>query len=146
MLSSTCKYGVRACIYISIYGKDKLLNIKDIAKGLDIPVPFLGKILQGLVKRKILSSQRGTLGGFKFARDPKTISFLDIIDSIDGLDVFNECLLGVRICTSNPEHAKVCPFHTKLDPLLLKMHNVFKNNTVGYFAEKLEHFKDFVLI
>lgn len=146
MLSNTCKYGIRACIYLAVYGDDRLLNIKEIAKGLDVPEPFLGKILQTLAKKKILTSQRGISGGFKFARDPKTISFLEIVEIIDGLDVFNECILGVRICSSTPEHAHDCPFHTKLDPLLLKMYNVFKDNSVGDFAEKLEDYKDFVLV
>jgi len=146
MLSNTCKYGVRACIYIALYGKDKLLNIKEIAKGLQVPEPFLGKIMQTLAKKKIFTSQRGISGGFKFARDPKEISFLEIIEIIDGLDVFKECLLGVRICRSSPKHAADCPFHTKLDPLLNKLYTVFKENTVGDFAEKLERFEDFVLV
>ncbi|MBN2664707.1 MAG: Rrf2 family transcriptional regulator [Bacteroidales bacterium] len=146
MLSNTCKYGIRACIYMAVYGKDKLLNIKEIAKGLDVPEPFLGKILQTLAKKKILTSQRGISGGFKFARDPCKVSFLEIVEVIDGLDVFHECILGVRICTSTPEHAKDCPFHTKLDPLLLKLYKVFKENSVGDFADKLEDFRDFVLI
>ena len=70
MLSTTCKYGIRASIYLAIYGKEKLINIKQMAKGLEIPEPFLGKIMQTLAKRKVLYSQRGIDGGFKFNKDP----------------------------------------------------------------------------
>ncbi len=146
MLSNTCKYGVRACIYIALYGKDKLMNIKQIAKGLDVPEPFLGKILQILAKKKILISQRGITGGFKFAKDPHNIYFLDIIEIIDGLDVFNECLLGVRVCKLSPEHTKDCPFNTKLDPLLDKLYDVFKEHSVGEFADHLKSIKESILI
>ncbi len=129
-----------------MYGEDKLMNIKDIAKGLEVPEPFLGKIMQTLAKKKILYSQRGISGGFKFAKDAEKIFFIDIIEILDGVDVFHKCLLGVRICTMSPEYADKCPFHTKLDPLLDDMYKVFKENSIGDFANKLSDFKDFVLI
>ncbi len=146
MLSNTCKYAIRALIYLALYGKDRRLNIKDIAKGLDVPEPFLGKIMQILSKNKILASQRGIHGGFVFNKDPKEVSFYEIIKIIDGDDVFHKCLLGVRICTMSPEFADNCPFHIKLDPIQEKLLEVFRTNTIGGFAEQLTDYKDFVLI
>ena len=146
MLSNTCKYGIRACIYVAMYGGDKLINIKDIAKGLDVSEPFLGKIMQTLAKKKIFYSQRGISGGFKFAKDYKKIFFIDIIEVLDGVEVFQKCLLGLRICTMSPEYTDNCPFHLELDPLLESMYKVFKENSIGDFAEKLTDYKEFVLI
>ena len=59
MLSNTCKYGIRAVIYIALSNTDKRrIGIKEISKELDIPTPFLGKILQTLVKDKLLVSTK----------------------------------------------------------------------------------------
>ncbi len=146
MLSNTCKYAIRALVYISLYQNDRLLNIREIAKGLEVPEPFLAKILQVLAKQKILYSQRGINGGFKFQVDPHKISFLKIVDLFDGLSIFNTCILGIRICEATPEYAENCPFRKKLDPVRDSLYKVLKNNTIGEFTDNLSDYKDFILI
>jgi Rrf2 family iron-sulfur cluster assembly transcriptional regulator len=57
MLSNTCKYAIRAVVYISVFGsKEKKTGIKEISEKLEIPTPFLGKILQSLARNKVLTS------------------------------------------------------------------------------------------
>jgi len=64
MLSNTCKYAVRALIYLGKYSVDGTkIGIKKISSDLIIPTPFLGKILQNLVKQKVLVSTKGPNGG-----------------------------------------------------------------------------------
>ena len=68
MLSNTCKYAIRAVVYLSVYGSDqKMIGIKEISAALDIPSPFLSKILQTLARKKILHSIKGPHGGFSKA-------------------------------------------------------------------------------
>ena len=51
MLSNTSKYAIRAVIYLALYStKEKKVGIKEVASELDIPSPFLGKILQQLAR------------------------------------------------------------------------------------------------
>ena len=69
MLSNTCKYAIRAVIYLAVNDEDgKKIGIKQISKDLDIPTPFLGKILQSLAKQKLLKSTKGPHGGFSIGR------------------------------------------------------------------------------
>ena len=76
MLSNTSRYAIRAVIYLALKSKDESkIGIKTISKDLDIPTPFLGKILQTLAKHKILSSTKGPHGGFGLGRNPYDISF-----------------------------------------------------------------------
>lgn len=145
MLSSSCKYALRALIYLALQDRNQLVNIKEIAKELVIPEPFLGKIMQNLVKAKVLESQRGINGGFRFKKDPEILSFLEIIEIFDGLDVFNECVLGMRIC-SDEAHAEDCPFRMKLDPLRDKFYKIFKETTIGFFSRNISSFSDTILI
>ena len=65
MISNTSRYAIRALIYLAVRTKNKeKIGIKKIADELQIPSPFLGKILQTLVKQSILASTKGPNGGF----------------------------------------------------------------------------------
>jgi len=144
MLSSTCKYAIRASVYLAVFAKDNLVSVKVVAEKLEIPEPFLGKILQNLAKSGILKSQRGIVGGFKFNNDPNLVTLLDIVKIFDGLNVFHDCVLGMRICETDHKNYKNCPFREKIDPLLDNMYQIFKNQTIGDFASNLDSIKDFV--
>ena len=90
MLSNTCKYAIRALIYLANYSQDnRKIGIKKISEDLKIPSPFLGKILQSMAREKILASTKGPNGGFALGRDAKDISLYDIVVHVDGEKYFN---------------------------------------------------------
>ena len=132
MLSNTCKYAIRAVLYLAINEKESTkIGIKKISEDLEMPTPFLGKILQVLSKNKLLNSTKGPHGGFSLGKDAHDISLLNIVEIIDGHD----CVIGVRICEDDEEKKKLCPFHEELDPLRDKMYAQFKNLTIGQFRD-----------
>lgn len=136
MISNTCKYAIRAVIYLAVNSKDdEKIGIKKISEDLDLPGPFLGKIMQTLAKNKLLNSIKGPHGGFSLAKDPKDISLYDIVEVIDGTDVFNECLIGVKICENNPEYETLCPFYKKSHAVRHQLVKVFREQSIGDFAE-----------
>ncbi len=97
MLSNTCKYAIRALIYLGNFSKNgEKIGIKKIAGDLDIPTPFLGKILQSLVKQKILSSTKGPNGGFGLGKPAGEITLYDIVKTVDGEDFFLNCLISLE--------------------------------------------------
>lgn len=73
---------------------------KEIAEVYGIPPQLLAKILQRLVKAKLLASQHGTNGGYALARDPRTISAFDVIKAIDGPLFITSCFKGA--CDQTP--------------------------------------------
>jgi Rrf2 family protein len=136
MLSNTCKYAIRAVVYLAIHEKEDLkIGIKKISADLDIPSPFLGKILQVLSKNKLLKSSKGPNGGFTLGRKASKISLLDIVEVIDGMDFFNSCLIGMKVCSKNKKMKEKCPFHESLDPVRDELHKKFKNLTIGHFKD-----------
>lgn len=144
MLSSTSKYGIRAVIYLALNaGMVKKIGIKQISKDLNIPAPFLGKILQTLARKKVLSSIKGPHGGFSLGRDAKDITLLDIVENIDGVDTFSNCLIGVRSCTKGEKH---CPTHHKYGPIRQQLYDLFKNETISQLAEELKDSKGNVIL
>ncbi len=147
MISNTCKYGIRAVLYIAVNGKDdKKIGIKKIAEDLDLPGPFLGKIMQTLAKQKLLNSVKGPHGGFSLAKDANSISLYDIVSIIDGTDVFHECLIGIKICENNPEHEEFCPFMEKSHEVRDKLKKVFKDQSIGEFASGIKNIEQILRI
>ena len=139
ILSNTCKYAIRGTIYLALSdGEENKIGIKKISEALDIPTPFLGKILQNLVKFKILSSTKGPRGGFGLAKGEDEITLLEIIEVIDGLDIFEECLIGLRSCNEIGHDIVPCPMHKKFRPISNQLYDLFNNETIGNLKKEIE--------
>jgi Rrf2 family protein len=119
MLSNTCKYAIRAVIYLSVNEKKGVkIGSKQISKDLEIPLPFLGKIMQQLAKNKILASTKGPHGGFSLSKPAESIFLIEIVNLFDGSEVFDSCLLGLSLCDADPGKKEICPMHPVSEPLL----------------------------
>jgi Rrf2 family protein len=130
IFSKKCEYGLRAVLYLSAKGKDVVVSADEISKKLRIPREFISKILQNLTKFKLIKSRKGNKGGFSLAKEPSKIRLLDIVKAIDGLKVFESCVLGFPKCSpSNP-----CPVHNKWGKLREDAYNML-------IEENLEDFK-----
>ena len=124
MLSNTSKYAIRAVIYLALYaGEDKKIGIKKISKDLNIPTPFLGKILQTLAKHKLLSSTKGPHGGFGLGKPAQEIHLIDIVDLIDGQDIFKKCLVRLDECSEDEKEQ--CSMHNKYLEIRKNLYSLF---------------------
>lgn len=142
ILSNTCKYAIRASIYLALNdGESQKIGIKKIAEDLDIPTPFLGKILQDLVKHKILSSTKGPHGGFGLEKDPSEITLLEIIDVTDGMDMFYECLIGLPTCRDHDPNFVPCPINKKFRPISKQLYELFQTETIENLKEEIKNSK-----
>ncbi|KKN20514.1 hypothetical protein LCGC14_0934910 [marine sediment metagenome] len=84
-ISRSAGYALLAVGYISQnQKKDKCVFSQDISKKYKIPLEYLLKIMQQMVKVGILRSKRGPRGGFNIGRASSQITFLNIIEAIDG--------------------------------------------------------------
>ena len=94
------------------------VNVKKVAQELELPQPFLAKLLQQLTKNRFVSSTKGPKGGFYLSTDDKKNTIWDIIKVIDGLAKFDECFLGLSKCSDEnpcPVHFIVFPFNFPFD-------------------------------
>jgi len=107
LLSKTCIYGLRAIILLSSKKQGEYITIRELSDELDISFYFLTKVLQKLTKSNLLESYKGPNGGVKLARASSTITFMDVVLSIDGNTLINECALGLPGCGV----LKPCPLH-----------------------------------
>ncbi len=88
---------------------DQRVGVKEIADTLDVPGPFLAKLLQQLTRNNLVSSVKGPNGGFFLSEKNRNEPLRKVVECIDGPEVFSACILGLPVCSSeNP-----CPLHTQ---------------------------------
>jgi Rrf2 family protein len=83
-ISRSTGYALLAAGYIAQHHKEGIILSQDIAKKYNIPLEYLLKILQQLVKANLLRSKRGPRGGFSLAKPLKKITLLQVIEAVDG--------------------------------------------------------------
>jgi len=83
-VSSSVSYGLLAVGYVAQHKDKNLVLSQDVAKEYDIPLEYLLKIMQQMVRGQILRSKRGPRGGFSLARPLNKITMLDVIEAVDG--------------------------------------------------------------
>jgi len=114
MLSVSCKAAIKAVVFLgSKFESNQKFSIKEVAEYINENEHTVGKLLQKLVKEKIINSSKGPKGGFYLISRQKNIRILQIIEAIDGKDVFKNCGLGFSKCSE----LRPCPFHNDFKPV-----------------------------
>ncbi len=90
-LTKKADYGLIALKHLAARGRRATASAKAIADCYGIPLPLLAKVLQTLARAGLLQSAPGTNGGYRLARDPRHISALEVIRSIDGPFFLTSC-------------------------------------------------------
>lgn len=70
---------------------DEPVTAQRLAAGHDLPVAYLNKQLQALVRASILESLPGANGGFRLARSPEAITLMDVVVAVDGTQEAFRC-------------------------------------------------------
>ena len=109
-----------------------MVSSDEISKVLKIPREFISKILQSLRESGLIISNKGKSGGFGLAKDPSRIKLIDVVAAIDGLDIFDSCVLGFPECS--PTHP--CPVHETWGTLRTQAYDMLNSETVDKLKDK----------
>jgi Rrf2 family protein len=125
VLSQTVEYALRAVVMLA-QDPETPRTVEDMATVTKVPAAYLAKILQGLVKRGVLQSQRGVGGGIRLAADPAHVTILEIVNAVDPIQRIRTCPLGL----SN-HGVNLCPLHRRLDNALALVEAAFADSTLA---------------
>ena len=75
-------HAIEAVLDISIHSSHAPARAKEITKRQCIPSRYLEKILQELVRQKILKGTRGPNGGYALGREKRNIFLIDIYNAV----------------------------------------------------------------
>lgn len=132
IFSKKCEYGMQAVLFLAASNPGKIVPSDTISQVLKIPKEFISKILQSLRDSGIINSVKGKSGGFQLAKDPSEIKLIDVVAAIDGLEMFNSCVLGFRECSPDAP----CPVHDDWGDLRNKAYDMLSNETLDKLTEK----------
>jgi Rrf2 family protein len=91
-ISRKSDYALRAMVYVAAWDNDKICSINEISDAEKVPREYLAKILKELSLQGFLHSYKGINGGYRLARPRKDITFLNIIEAMQGKIAVNDCI------------------------------------------------------
>jgi Rrf2 family protein len=129
--SKTASYSLNILSYMATHDEENL-SAKFLNEKLDIPYPYLRQILKNLSRNGFIQSTRGRSGGFAFSKKTYDITLADIIESTDGLENLNQCILGFKSCPFNNE----CTMHEVWESTRAGILKVLKETSLADLTKK----------
>ena len=131
LFSKTQEYALQALIHLAHTPDEFRLN-RDVADTLEVPGPYLAKVLKRFAHIGYLESAKGRGGGYRIRKRALEASIREVVVAADGYDPFVGCLLGLSRCS---DHA-ACPIHERWMPLRDKVTALLEKETVAGLAGK----------
>ncbi len=125
MISQTVEYALRAIVTIAQH-EGQPCTAKKLAEITQVPLPYLSKLMQGLVRGGLVTSQRGLHGGFLLTSDPKNLTIFDVVNAVEPIKRILRCPLNIQSHGTN-----LCPLHRRLDNAMAATEKVFRETTVA---------------
>lgn len=131
LITRNTDYAVRVLCCIS-EEKQKVISTDRFVKSLEMPRPFLRKILQTLTKEGLLNSSKGKDGGFALAISPEEITLTNVMEIFQGPIKLNECTFKKKVCPN----IKDCPLKKKIDVIEREVIAKLKAITISSILKK----------
>ena len=93
-----CEYALKGMAALPDGATARPLMLSEIAAREELPLSFLSKIFQKLLKHGLVVSRRGVERGYTLAREARAIPLRSILEAIEGPDLFSRCLFSYHRC------------------------------------------------
>jgi Rrf2 family protein len=131
-LTRAADYAVRVMIHLAGLPSGSRVQRAALAQATDVPESFMSKVLQSLVRARLIASRRGVDGGFELISSPETTSLLNVVEAIEGPIQLNFCLQPGDSC----ERHTWCPAHSVWAEAQAAMTAVLKRVSVAELAQR----------
>ncbi|HEY2540579.1 MAG TPA: SUF system Fe-S cluster assembly regulator [Stellaceae bacterium] len=98
ILSKLADYGVIVATHLAAF-PERQLTAAALADEVRLPRATVAKILKALAHAGLVTATRGAAGGYRLARDPRSISVAQVVAAIDGDIGLTQCSVHVAECT-----------------------------------------------
>jgi Rrf2 family nitric oxide-sensitive transcriptional repressor len=136
MISLTAEYALRAVTHMAAASLAEAeegpvsMTVGQIASATMVPEGYLSKVMQQLVRAKIIQSQRGAGGGFRLSRAAQEISAYDVVQAVDPIRRIEKCPLGLEA-----HELVLCPLHKQLDEAARLIEEKFRGTCIVEMIE-----------
>lgn len=125
MFSQTVEYALRAVVHLA-HEAPAARTTAQIADATQVPRDYLAKILQGLAKKGIVTTQRGVGGGVALGKEPAGLTILDVVNAVEPIERIRTCPLKLKT-----HGARLCPLHKRLDDAMAQVEEAFRRTTLA---------------
>jgi Rrf2 family cysteine metabolism transcriptional repressor len=132
--SAKTEYAVLALLYLTCHGQDGPVTVHKMAEELDIPYRFLEQIISLLKRSGLVHSVRGSHGGYLLAKEPKQITFGEILELTEGPVAPWACVSGDDhfACSFQP----TCAVRTVWQQVQHSIYEILNNTTLQDLCDK----------
>ncbi|MFP3918507.1 RrF2 family transcriptional regulator [Lysinibacillus telephonicus] len=130
--SKATNYALHTIVYLALLPSQKTIGVKPLAEVQKVSPTYLSKVLTNLVKAGFIESVTGVKGGYKLIKDPKDITFLDVIDAIEGTSSLFNCSLE-----NNLHDRQNCFIEKVMNEAELKMENYLRTQSIENVIQKV---------
>lgn len=139
-ITTSVEYGIHGLLWL--VDNEQALSSRDIAELQGISASFLAKIFPKLEKAGIVVASEGVRGGYRLARPADGITFLEIVDAIEGRKPLFDCQEVRERCAlfgaSAPDWATsgTCAIHAVMLQAEKAMRDALAAQTLGEVATR----------
>lgn len=134
MFSRSSGYAIQALTYLAAQPSGRLVGAREIATNLQIPMPFLWKILRKLSQEKLVRSFKGVHGGYELARPASSIRLSEVLLVGHDSGLLGECVLGLSACDDRDP----CPLHAQWKDLRAEIEHKVKSTRLSDLVRKTQ--------
>jgi Rrf2 family protein len=131
-LTRAADYAVRVMIHLAGLPPATRVRRAILAEATAVPESFMSKVLQALVRARLITSRRGVDGGFELISSAEQTSLLDVVEAIEGPIHLNFCLMAGDTC----ERHISCPAHAVWAEAQTAMTEVLKRASLAELAAR----------
>ncbi|MHC4481310.1 MAG: RrF2 family transcriptional regulator [Planctomycetota bacterium] len=124
-------YALRVLVRMAT--EPRFVPVSVLAEQEDVPELFLRKIMQRLQRAEIVESRQGPFGGYRLAHPAEQVFLLDVVETVQGPLVMNECFGDAGVCS----RMEVCPMRTRLAELQVRLNAELAEVSIAEVAEEL---------
>jgi Rrf2 family cysteine metabolism transcriptional repressor len=134
LINKDTDYAVRALLVLA-GAQGEYVSSRQIAEVQEIPLPFVRRILQILVREKLAESREGKRGGVRLIKDPGMIRLSDVIRMFQGEIQLSDCMFRKKLCPNRPN----CVLRRRLGVIEQKMIDEFKWITIQALLNDIQN-------
>ncbi len=126
-INITTDYAIRIVYYLA--KTERITTSIEIAEEMSIPANYVPNIVKKLRSKDLIDAVFGPKGGYRLAKDPKEITLLDVIGTMEGSIRLNRCLEDDHFCSRNG--VGTCPVHEVYKEAQLALEKVFQSKSIA---------------
>lgn len=96
--SNATNYALHTMVHLMLQPRGSSVGVQELAENQHLSPTYLSKILTKLTKAGLIESTPGAKGGYKISRTKHEISFLDVINAIEGDTSLFDCSIHHEGC------------------------------------------------